>query len=117
MVQEPVIEYSFGRLEFDGASYGEDVLILPDGTVRPWRRDHKHHLKFSYLEEIVAAAPRVLVIGTGQRGVMEVPDKVLVKLAEQGIDAEPMPTEKAIKRFLHLLKDGKSVAAALHLTC
>ena len=41
--------------------------------------------------------PRVLIIGTGQMGVMEVPDKVLNKLAEAGVDAEPMPTEKALQ--------------------
>lgn len=110
-------KYSFGELEWDGETYREDVLILSDRSVVLWPRDHKHHLKFSYLDDIVAAAPRHLIIGTGHDGVMEVPDKVLDKLAEHGIDAEPMPTEKALKRFEDLLKDGKQAAAALHLTC
>lgn len=110
-------EYGFGRLQWEGKSYREDVLILPDRSVKPWRREHKHHLKFSYLDDAVAAAPRILIIGTGYSGAMDVPDKVLDKLAEQGIDAEPMPTEKALGRLSDLLKDGRKAAAALHLTC
>ena len=109
--------YTFGHLEWDGQKYREDVLIMPDASVVPWPRDDKHHLQFEYLDEIVATGPRTLVIGTGKRGVMKVPDEVLDKLAELGIDGEPMPTEKALKRFEDLLAQGKTVAAALHLTC
>jgi hypothetical protein len=110
-------KYSFGNLEWGGGTYAEDVLILPDGKVVYWPREHKHHLKFSYLADVVETKPRLLIIGTGHDGVMEVPDKVLDKLAEKGIDAEPMPTEQALKRLEKLLKDEKKVAAALHLTC
>jgi hypothetical protein len=110
-------DYTFGFLTWQGETYREDVLILPDGTVTPWPRDHKHRLKFSYLAHIVAAAPRTLILGTGQSGVMEVSDKVLGKLADAGIDAEPMPTGKALKRLVELRAKGKKVAAALHLTC
>ena len=110
-------KYSFGSLQWQGQTYREDVLILPDGTVRLWPREHKHRLKFSYLAEVVAAAPRILILGTGQMGVMEVSDKVLRKLADAGIDAEPMPTEKALKRLVELRDKGKKVAAALHVTC
>lgn len=110
-------QYSFGSLKWEGETYREDVLILPDGTVTPWPREHKHHLKFSYLADVVGAAPRILVIGTGQMGVMEVSDKVLSKLADAGIDGRPMPTDKALEHFVELRAKGKHVAAALHLTC
>jgi hypothetical protein len=82
----------------------------------PWKREHGHHLKLGDLAEAVAAKPRVLVIGTGQMGVMEVPDEVFSALADLGIDAEPMPTAKAVERFATVRKE-KSAAAALHLTC
>ncbi|MEI6503842.1 MAG: MTH938/NDUFAF3 family protein, partial [Armatimonadota bacterium] len=97
--------------------YREDVLIIPDGSVLPWRREHKHRLKLSYLAEAVQAKPRHLILGTGQAGLMDVPDKVLDELAEQGIDTEAMPTEQALRRLEDLRAHGKSVAAALHLTC
>lgn len=110
-------EYSFGHLKWNGESYREDVLILPDGKVVPWRREHKHRLKFSYLIEAREAQPRILVIGTGHDGVMEVPDKVLEKLADAGVDGRPMPTEQALKHLVELRGKGKDVAAALHVTC
>ena len=109
--------YTFGHLHWAGEDYREDVLIIPDGSVLPWRREHKHRLKLSYLAEAVQAKPRHLILGTGQAGLMDVPDKVLDELAEQGIDTEAMPTEQALRRLEDLRAHGKSVAAALHLTC
>lgn len=114
MLQE---RYAFGHLQWEGEDYREDVLILPDGTVTPWRREHQHRLQLRYLAELVAAMPRHLIVGTGKSGVMDVPDEVFEQLAQQGIDAEAMPTPKALARFVELRKRGKSVAAALHLTC
>jgi len=110
-------EYSFGHLRWRGESYRKDVIIRGDTVLCPWVREHGHRLKFRDLAEIMGDPPRILVIGTGQMGVMEVPDKVLTKLAEAGVDAEPMPTEKALRRFVDLRRQGKDVAAALHLTC
>ena len=111
-------EYSFGCLEWDKKTYRKDLLILPDRILCPWKREHGHHLSMDDLEEVLEADPRLLIIGTGEFGVMEVPDKVLEKLAKRGIDAEVMPTEKALQRFAEVLgKKEKKVAAALHLTC
>lgn len=110
-------KYSFGCLGWRDKTYRKDVLILPDGEViAPWKREHGHHLQLGDLVEVIEARPRVLIIGTGQVGAMEVPDEVLAALAERGIDAEPMPTAKAVKRFAEIRKE-KRAAAALHLTC
>lgn len=110
-------EYSFGHLRWQGEDYRRDVILRGDTVLSPWVREHGHRLKFRDLAEIMAAPPRHLIIGTGQRGVMEVPDKVLDGLAAAGVDAEPMPTAQALQRFVELRARGKDVAAALHLTC
>jgi hypothetical protein len=113
----PKPKYSFGELEWQGETYRRDVLIFPDGEVlSPWRREHGHHLELGDLLEIVQAHPQVLIIGTGANGVMKVSSEVLDALAAQGIDAEVMPTDQAVKRF-HDLRKEKKAAAALHLTC
>jgi hypothetical protein len=113
----PKYKYSFGSLEWKHETYRKDVLILPDGKVlSPWKREHGHRLSLDDLTEVLAANPRVLVIGTGAQGVMEVSDDLLTALARRGVDAEPMPTDKALKRFVDIRKD-KQAAAALHLTC
>jgi len=110
-------EYSYGHLRWQAEDYRKDVIIHGDRVLSPWLREHGHRLKFRDLAELMSDPPRVLIIGTGQMGVMEVPDKVLSKLAEAGVDAEPMPTGKALERFVELRAKGKNVAAALHLTC
>jgi hypothetical protein len=113
----PKYKYSFGSLEWRHETYRKDLMILPDGEViSPWRREHGHRLSLDDLTEVLAANPRVLVIGTGALGVMEVSDDLLSALAERGVDAEAMPTEQALKRFKRVRKEKKA-AAALHLTC
>ena len=110
-------DYSFGHLRWQGQSYREDVIIYGEAVLCPWVREHGHRLRFRDLAEIMGAPPRILVIGTGQGGMMAVPDKVLSKLAEAGVDGRPMPTDKALEHFVALRQQGKDVAAALHLTC
>ncbi len=110
-------EYRFGHLRWQGESYRQDVLIRGDAVLCPWVREHGHRLKFRDLAEVMDRPPRILVIGTGQMGVMEVPDKVLDKLAAAGVDGRPMPTAQALEHFVALRAQGKDVAAALHLTC
>lgn len=110
-------DYSFGCLKWEGETYRKDLIILPGRIICPWVREHGHRLKFGDLVGVREAAPRLLVIGTGQMGAMHVPDKVLRKLAEIGIDGRPMPTERALAHFAELLEKGKDAAAALHLTC
>lgn len=110
-------EYSFGHLRWQGKSYRKDVIIYGETVLCPWKREHGHRLSFGDFKELMSHPPRILVIGTGQLGVMDVPDDVLEKLAQQGVDGRPMPTEKALKHFVELRAQGKDVAAALHLTC
>lgn len=110
-------KYSFGHLKWQGQAYRKDVIILKNEVLSPWRREHGHRLTFEDLVEITAARPRILIIGTGKNGVLDVPDEVLEKLAEAGIDGRPMPTEQALEHFVDLRQQGKDVAAALHLTC
>lgn len=110
-------KYSFGCLEWQGETYRKDLLILPGGEVLcPWRREHGHHLEPGDLLAVIQAHPQVLIIGTGASGLMKVDEEVLTALAEQGLDAEVMPTGKAVKRFADVRKE-KRAAAALHLTC
>lgn len=110
-------KYGFGHLEWAGKSYRQDLIIIEDQIITPWRREHGHRLQLSDLTEVLQAAPSVLVIGTGHNGVMNVPDEVLTELAAHGIDGRPMPTAQALEHFTDLQTRGKKVAAALHLTC
>nr|MBC7245930.1 ribonuclease H-like domain-containing protein [Chloroflexota bacterium] len=113
----PHIEsYSFGRITIDGKTYTSDVIILPDGVRPGWWRKEGHNLHKEDLVEIIAVRPQVLVIGTGNVGLMQVPQDVLDYLATHGIRAEIEHTAAACKRY-NELSASEQVAAALHLTC
>jgi len=113
----PHIEsYAFGKIVIDAKEYTSDLLILPGAVRAGWRRKDGHKLRFDDLTEAVDAKPQVLIIGTGNVGLMKVPQKVLDRLAAQGIRTEVDKTAVACQRYNELAKTMQ-VAAALHLTC
>ena len=65
---------------------------------------------------MVQASPSVLVIGTGNVGLMKVPQETLDFLAEHDIRAVVERTAAACRTFNELAKSERA-AAALHLTC
>ena len=69
------------------------------------------------LEDVVAAAPEVVVLGTGYFGRVKVLDETLEALAEAGSEIVVEKTGGAVEYFNRFAEDGRNVAAALHLTC
>ena len=113
----PHIEsYSFGRITIDSNTYSNDLIILPDGVRPGWWRRTGHSLDKEDLQEVIEAAPSVLVIGTGNVGAMQVPQVTLDYLAANNIRAEVLRTAAACERYNELAQ-SEQAAAALHLTC
>ncbi len=114
----PKIEsYGFGRITVDGREYRADVIILPERVVADWWRVEGHGLAPEDLKEVVAAGPKVLVVGTGSYGAMAVPDDTVTFLEGRGVKVEAYDTAKAVRRYNELAAGGERVAAGLHLTC
>lgn len=109
--------YRFGRIEVDGRAYHKDVLLLPPRVLSPWWRRQGHSLVLADLDEVLAYAPQVLVVGRGASGALTVPAETQRSLAAAGIEVEALLTEPACARFGELLGQGRRVAAGLHLTC
>ncbi|HKJ88573.1 MAG TPA: Mth938-like domain-containing protein [Gammaproteobacteria bacterium] len=113
-----VEDYVFGRITIEGRVYTKDVLLLPgDGVRSPWWRREGHSLDPADLEEVLADPPETLVIGTGFYGNMDVPEKTLKVLREQGIDPRVARTGQAVEELNRLMATSARIAAALHLTC
>jgi len=110
-------DYDFGRLVVGGTEYRTDVILLPGRGVERWHRLEGHRLAPRDMDAVAAAAPAVLVVGTGAHGVLEVPEKTTAFLRARGIRVEAYPTRRAIARYNELAAAGEHVAAALHLTC
>jgi hypothetical protein len=110
--------YSFGCMEINSKLYRKDLMILPDGTIlHPWWRKTGHTLSLTDIQEIIAATPDILVIGTGSPGMMQPEQTLSGELKSRGIATKVMPTKDAVQEYNDLHEQGRKVAACFHLTC
>ena len=108
--------YSFGRIVIAGETFQSDVLIFPDRVKANWWRKQGHSLGMEDLEDLLAAHPKEIIVGTGAMGVMRVSDDLIQRLSQQGITLVPLKTGEACDRINQCPPDGDWVAG-LHLTC
>jgi hypothetical protein len=113
----PKIEsYRFGQIVIDGHTHTRDVIILPDRVLGGWWRQEGHTLHPDDLTAVLETAPQVLVVGQGAYGQMRVTGETRRALQAAGIELRVSSTEEACQTF-NSLREGQTVAAALHLTC
>lgn len=108
--------YSFGEIVISGKTYRSDVIIYADHVDPQWWRKEGHSLHIDDIQEVISAKPDVIIIGTGNPGFMQVPEKTLAETKKLGIETIVMPTERACEEYNRITKE-KKVIACLHLTC
>lgn len=106
--------YSFGRIRIEGKEYTSDVIIYPDRVKDGWWRKEGHNLWLDDIREVLDFHPDILIVGTGESGIMKVGNDVKSAIEGMGIKLIVGKTPEAVKKFNELR--GK-VVAALHLTC
>ncbi len=109
-------DYSFGKIIIGGKTYTSDVIVYPDKVDASWWRKEGHYLEKGDLGDIVKAGPDIVIIGTGNWGVMKVPEETLDFLESKGIKAYTERTARAVELF-NSQPEGKKVIGAFHLTC
>lgn len=111
-----ITRYSFGVMEIEGHVYRKDVIVLPDGSIHcPWWRASGHVLTSADIEPVWDCHPAVLVVGTGDSGMME-PDETFVREVEgRGIRLIVLPTAQAVQEFNKISGRGASCAGCFHL--
>jgi len=116
MVDMHIDDYGFGSIVIEGKTYTSDVIVYPDKVDPTWWRKEGHLLQKDDLPGVIEAAPVVFVIGTGNWGVMKVPESTLSFLERKGIRVVIEKTAEAVKIFNEESKKGRTVGA-FHLTC
>ncbi|MBU0482764.1 MAG: hypothetical protein KKG47_16850 [Proteobacteria bacterium] len=107
--------YEFGKIIVNGITYEKDIVIMPDGTIRPGPED-MHYVLSNELEEIInTPGIRTLVIGTGDDGNGRMRKNLIKDIKAKGIILEMMLTKDAVKMLNQTPKDG--LVAMLHLNC
>lgn len=109
--------YEFGHIVINGRTYTADVIVLPDRVLSSWWRQEGHELAIADLDEIIAAQPDVLVVGTGYSGLMRILPETEAYLTDQNIQLIAERTADACRTYNRLLSAGRNVVAAFHLTC
>jgi hypothetical protein len=108
--------YKFGEITIAGKTYQTDVIVYPDHIDAQWWRQQGHNLVLDDIKRVIDTNPEVIVIGTGDPGLMQVEKTTLDQLKRLGITAIILPTKRAYREFNRLL-NTKKVVACLHLTC
>lgn len=109
--------FRFGTMKILGRSYSSDLKILGGEVLAGWWRREGHWVHLEDLDDIVRFGPDVVVIGKGDPGRMQVDPRLRAFLVEAGIALLEEPTPRAVETFNRLLREGKKVAGAFHLTC
>ena len=108
--------YRFGRIVINGKTYTSDVIVYSDRVDSSWWRQEGHILQKTDLKDILAAKPDILIVGTGDTGVMHVPEGTVRFLQSHSITVHIEKTGKAVELFNNQPSD-KRVIGAFHLTC
>ena len=109
--------YSTGAITVDGKVYHKDVKILHGQVKGDWWRNEGHEVDVDDVNDILAARPGVLVIGTGYAGRMRVAGALKSALSDHHIRLISKDTHEATEIFNTLASEGEDVAGAFHLTC
>ncbi len=107
----------FGSIQVDGKRYTTDIIIYPNGRVADnWWRKHGHRLSLADIEDLIAAEPELIVIGSGVYGRMLPETGLEEALRARGIMLVMDATGNAITRF-NDLQPTRRIGGGFHLTC
>ncbi len=108
--------YQFGEIVINGNKYSSDVIIFPDKVIDNWWRKAGHELCLEDIAEVLKENPEVLLVGSGDSGLMKVLPEVEKIAKAQGIELIVDTTDRACETYNQLCHSRRLVAA-LHLTC
>lgn len=107
----------FGEITVDGKTYASDIYVCYDGELKETRLLERHLFSKEELSFLLKKNPEVIVIGTGQYGLVEVSKDVKTITSKRGIELIKASTQEAIKKFNELIEKGRKVAGFFHVTC
>lgn len=107
----------FGEITIDNKSYAFDMYVCYDGELREARLSERHLFSKEELSFLLKRNPEVIIIGTGQYGLVEVSKDVKTITQRRGIELVRALTPDAVKKFNELMERGKKVVGFFHVTC
>lgn len=112
-----VEKYHFGLIVVNGKEYNRDVEIRWDDEILPWIRKESHIIDIGDAKRAIEQKPEIIVIGTGESGVVEIFEDAQKEILSKGIELIVKETGEAVNIFNDLKIQGKKVIGLFHLTC
>jgi len=110
-------DYQFGTMTVMGRQHSQDLKIVEGEIIERWWRKEGHGVLPEDVDDILLAKPEFLVVGMGQPGRMLVTPELRRALEDARIHLIELPTAQAVDSFNELIRKGRRVAGAFHLTC
>jgi len=107
-----VTAYGTGFVEINRQRFEGPVLVRPEGEVLLWGVAGFDALAHEHFEALLAHAPDVVLLGTGERQRFPHP-RLTASLARVRIGVEVMDTRAACRTYNILMSEGRRVLAAL----
>ncbi|MGQ9660443.1 MAG: Mth938-like domain-containing protein [Thermochromatium sp.] len=104
--------YGSGWIRLSGRRYTRSLILTPSKIIESWGPTTAANLTREHLTAIADLAPRIVLIGTGDRPTLIDPTCYL-SLIEHGIGVEVMTTGAACRTYNILMADGREVVAGL----
>ena len=109
-------KYTFGEFVIDGKLYKSNIKLIQDKAVE-CRHFDNHIIKIDDFNDLIEQKPKYIIIGTGESGLMNVPQEIIDHLEQNNIKPIIEKTGDAVNTYNKLLKENKKVCAILHNTC
>jgi uncharacterized protein len=97
----------------NGQRHSAPLLVCPDRLYSPWGpATDPTALSAEQLDQLLALAPQVLLLGTGRLALLPRPS-VMLPFSQRGVGVEIMTTAAACRTYNVLSAEGRRVAALL----
>ncbi len=109
---QTVTAYDAAGVEINLARHTASLLVLPEVAPAPWPVAGFDHLTSEHFAQVDAAAPDVVILGTGERQRFVHP-RLIGALTARRIGVECMNNQAACRTYNILMAEGRKVALAL----
>ncbi len=109
---QTVTAYDDTGVEINAVRFEHSLIVLPETAPVAWPVQSFDELALADFEQIDAAAPDVVILGTGQRQRFVHPE-LTTSLTARRIGVECMDNQAACRTYNILMAEGRKVALAL----
>jgi len=111
-VLNTITAYGPGFIEVNAQRIEHALLLMPEAPFALWAPARFEDLVASHFDEVLAAEPEVVLLGTGARQRFAHP-RLTAALIARRIGVESMDTGAACRTYNILMTEGRKVLAAL----